>query len=100
PTPATSTLSLHDALPIFPAAASPELALDLPGYLERFGPSPETEAGIRLAAEFLAAWERQQAKPPPPDGFTLVGAKGAGKTTLLRSEEHTSELQSRGHLVC
>src|SRR5215510_15156744 len=34
---------------------------------------------------------------------SVVGANGAGKTTLLlalRSEEHTSELQSRGHLVC
>src|SRR5207253_11072336 len=36
----------------------------------------------------------------------LVGENGAGKSTLVkilagvRSEEHTSELQSRGHLVC
>src|SRR6266508_6040431 len=30
--------------------------------------------------------------------LAFVGAPGAGKTS--RSEEHTSELQSRGHLVC
>src|SRR5687768_17805750 len=33
----------------------------------------------------------------------IVGPNGAGKTTcfnVLRSEEHTSELQSRLHLVC
>src|SRR3712207_8255823 len=33
----------------------------------------------------------------------LVGTNGAGKSTLgdvLRSEEHTSELQSRQYLVC
>src|SRR5690625_5686470 len=33
----------------------------------------------------------------------ISGARGVGKTVLLaqmRSEEHTSELQSRGHLVC
>src|SRR5690625_6809554 len=42
----------------------------------------------------------------------MVGPNGAGKSTILkimagldqpsngRSEEHTSELQSRGHLVC
>src|SRR5690625_7091627 len=36
--------------------------------------------------------------------IALIGKNGVGKTTLLneitRSEEHTSELQSRGHLVC
>src|SRR5207253_4661545 len=30
-----------------------------------------------------------------PEGF-----RGHGIVGLLRSEEHTSELQSRGHLVC
>src|SRR5690554_358599 len=30
--------------------------------------------------------------------FCLIGPAGTGKTT--RSEEHTSELQSRPHLVC
>src|SRR5690625_7990763 len=55
----------------------------------------------------------------PGDRFGIIGPNGSGKTTLLnimakrlcpdqgdvevgetRSEEHTSELQSRGHLVC
>src|SRR5687768_13142477 len=36
-----------------------------------------------------------------PYGMVLVtGPTGSGKTTTLRSEEHTSELQSRLHLVC
>src|SRR2546422_10639843 len=30
----------------------------------------------------------------------LAGFMGSGKTTVGRSEEHTSELQSRLHLVC
>src|SRR5437660_8091815 len=33
-----------------------------------------------------------------PGRILIVGLNGSGKTT--RSEEHTSELQSRGHLVC
>src|SRR5690625_6320324 len=40
-----------------------------------------------------------------PGSLVLIGGDpGIGKSTLLlqisRSEEHTSELQSRGHLVC
>src|SRR5690625_6767434 len=35
---------------------------------------------------------------PADTGGTLRG--GTGGTASLRSEEHTSELQSRGHLVC
>src|SRR5690625_2175247 len=34
----------------------------------------------------------------PPTVILMAGLQGAGKTTT-RSEEHTSELQSRGHLV-
>src|SRR5256884_5949036 len=52
---------------------------------------------------------------PEGEFFALMGPSGSGKTTLLnliagidrpdagsvaRSEEHTSELQSRLHLVC
>src|SRR3712207_288313 len=33
------------------------------------------------------------------EAHALVGENGAGKSTL-RSEEHTSELQSRQYLVC
>src|SRR3712207_8210535 len=36
------------------------------------------------------------------DGAVAVGCRAMGERTLstLRSEEHTSELQSRQHLVC
>src|SRR5690625_6452742 len=35
-----------------------------------------------------------------PDVTFLKCAKSFGKCHGIRSEEHTSELQSRGHLVC
>src|SRR5207253_11245859 len=66
------TLSLHDALPICleERRSQAERAL---GYVELYGTYAETEAVFRVE-RLLQLWER--------------------------SEEHTSELQSRGHLVC
>src|SRR5690625_7052417 len=61
--PAISTLSLHDALPIFRS----------------------TGTGPGAAAPAPGAWD------PQPEEAAWVWP---------RSEEHTSELQSRGHLVC
>src|SRR5439155_26640464 len=83
------TLSLHDALPI-----SNNLGVGFPGAMEnRKRPLKDYQ-------------------PPPPrdqDGgcdygdqcrlhFHFLGQQC--DWTLVRSEEHTSELQSRGHLVC
>src|SRR5438105_5669405 len=78
-TPWTSTLSLHDALPIF----------EQPRVVERDGRRLEQHANRlqerrrepRLARRRLPI-ERDQGADPP------------------RSEEHTSELQSRVDLVC
>src|SRR5439155_19099637 len=65
------TLSLHDALPIYPVADPEDPAVpdpEHPGkFLHPFGEDVEE------LARMLRIW---------------------------RSEEHTSELQSRGHLVC
>src|SRR2546422_9823930 len=69
------TLSLHDALPISPRRRSPC----------RPGPCPE-------------ARRRSSRGPGPPcdRGRTTPPRNRSG----WRSEEHTSELQSRLHLVC
>src|SRR3712207_7429902 len=66
------TLSLHDALPICLCA-----------HLER----------CDIILDFLLCYLMQ------PSGFIILylDAQVAG---LLRSEEHTSELQSRQYLVC
>src|SRR5436305_3730584 len=63
------TLSLHDALPICSATASPSSTRDSPS-------SGRT----------------------PPFGRRPAATRLAGRSA--RSEEHTSELQSRPHLVC
>src|SRR5690625_1302045 len=51
--------------------------------------SEPTDASLRDAVEFAGGTDW--------DGFLAVGGGSAIDT---RSEEHTSELQSRGHLVC
>src|SRR5437870_10705356 len=65
------TLSLHDALPIF--------------LLCEVRHQRRLESLERIGLERLVA--------PVPPHFVRRGG-------LARSEEHTSELQSRGHLVC
>src|SRR5207253_7434190 len=77
------TLSLHDALPILAAWRSDSIA---GAFLS--GPSLEAERGSTktLGAGSPSRTDRAWL----PDESLDHG----------RSEEHTSELQSRGHLVC
>src|SRR3712207_7347879 len=71
------TLSLHDALPIWAAY-----------YLGvRVIPDPQGYAAA------MAYWLGVDKAPP-------VARGGVGLGGMLRSEEHTSELQSRQYLVC
>src|SRR5207253_11194060 len=72
-------LSLHDALPIFTGPCHPGS-----------GSRPTAGDGSpTLATE----WSRRTA-------LRLLRSHGASKSKGCRSEEHTSELQSRGQLVC
>src|SRR5439155_15043973 len=93
PTYQTYPLSLHDALPIFDTEsvyALPRIrGWGFDGQFAELGekhrdgnPSTETRRG---RADL--------------DVSAYVGARGADRVGM-RSEEHTSELQSRGHLVC
>src|SRR3712207_8649990 len=80
------TLSLHDALPISPQRRRVEAHRDVAGP--------------------LAAAEAQLELPAPPGLVDCLEPldRPFGRTDLrrllLRSEEHTSELQSRQYLVC
>src|SRR5207253_9143329 len=95
PTTRTYTLSLHDALPIWRTARLRRLrrgrrpdrggaAAAVPGDPVR----RDREGAPGRVQHAVAAARRRPAdgRPRPHRG--------------LRSEEHTSELQSRGHLVC
>src|SRR5207253_3599865 len=98
-TPQLYTLSLHDALPIFeqgrgvghrlhaqinPGKAAQRLAV-IERVFERF-----IGKGIPLLEKVNAQHPLDADRRPP----------AACPSDSARSEEHTSELQSRGHLVC
>src|SRR5690606_42136495 len=86
-TPAFSTLSLHDALPILLALPIVPQATSFP-WSENFSPArPLTFLYI------LEAWAR-------PRSLGICPAVQDISALLFRSEEHTSELQSRENLVC
>src|SRR3712207_8906185 len=74
------TLSLHDALPISPRTAS----------------SARTGASIRTRSR------RRCGATPRADRSSAAARRSASRRrrTPSRSEEHTSELQSRQYLVC
>src|SRR5439155_27184770 len=94
------TLSLHDALPILPDAAngrSPlpwapacEASLARIVSIGEFGPS---SALVRRATS--AATSLRRSRSTAFSMRSLAQVVSANE----RSEEHTSELQSRGHLV-
>src|SRR5690606_39555931 len=69
------TLSLHDALPILGLARAYGMLFTL------------------LTAIALLVWQ-------PAHAQLRVDISGTGATQYPRSEEHTSELQSRENLVC
>src|SRR5207253_9056218 len=76
------TLSLHDALPICPPRTLTPRATSPTTSQAAWRSSPKTTTSSAASSSAsCAAWDSRPVRPP-------------------RSEEHTSELQSRGHLVC
>src|SRR5207253_9999323 len=98
--PATHTLSLHDALPIFRAEERigvdgipvPLRAVD--GLVADLDERPADRHLADHLARDAAGGDahRRLARGGAPAAAVVVDA--------VRSEEHTSELQSRGHLGC
>src|SRR5207253_7913684 len=69
------------------------------------GPSPTFTSHFTLPVVASSATRLSSSVPrntDPPETATprLLGPQQPRRRRLGRSEEHTSELQSRGHLVC
>src|SRR5205809_2772631 len=81
-----TSLSLHDALPISAGAGRTTV---------------RHSSGARGAARSLRAAAAGSRAPPPRRRAPRARRRGGGaRLPAARSEEHTSELQSRLHLVC
>src|SRR5207302_10481845 len=95
----TYPLSLHDALPISnPIGAIASVAMLLRYGLRLTEAADAVDQAIRAVLD-AGARTRDIAEPGAPAiGTREMGERIAG--VVLRSEEHTSELQSRENLVC
>src|SRR5690606_40101312 len=83
------TLSLHDALPIYPYICSPQKE----GYsVYKRNLMPTISQLVRKGRATITKKSKSVALDSCP--------QRRGVCTRVRSEEHTSELQSRENLVC
>src|SRR5690625_6277784 len=89
-----SPLSLHDALPIF---IDSKVALN--AYDRAVGAESPEEYQLAMS-EHVKAVRKHIDDLASKDYTNLVGMRSPSFVLMFRSEEHTSELQSRGHLVC
>src|SRR5207247_7612750 len=87
-------LSLHDALPIFDRCSQPRSCARQPlrSPARRMVSLPESRHGARSPPAVSHSGIKQASNGQPSERESLNGQ--------LRSEEHTSELQSRVDLVC
>src|SRR5207253_4660071 len=97
PTTALYTLSLHDALPI---CTSHRMSSLLHHRASRVPYAEVTDAGDgQLNRDHHGARRSSSARDLPALPRLAAGGR-VPNDPEQRSEEHTSELQSRGHLVC
>src|SRR5207253_8963543 len=96
-TPEPSTLSLHDALPIC-IDSQRRVALCDP---RRSRCRRESDVFTRPIKRLEGKLDRERdLQGRRVDELQSIRRVDLGTELRIRSEEHTSELQSRGHLVC
>src|SRR5207253_10764957 len=93
------TLSLHDALPIWLCGI---LRFKVSRLRRSDGKEPVRQAEVLDVAEEVASSEEAaiDLTIQKEEQAIMWSALERVPETYRRSEEHTSELQSRGHLVC
>src|SRR5207253_9539607 len=97
---AIDTLSLHDALPIWEWRRMPLRPPLLQVLCRRRGQQLERRPLPRLVTyPEVREWRPGCWNQGPAPRLPKSGYAHAPLAVLARSEEHTSELQSRGHLV-
>src|SRR5207249_10118407 len=96
-TPHTYTLSLHDALPISRKGIRRSLALNGDDF--KIGEAIQDFAELAIEKNRAAIDDNDAAAKRLNIGHIVAGEKNRGFADG-RSEEHTSELQSRFDLVC
>src|SRR5207253_9026420 len=98
-TSAPYTRSLHDALPIYPPRRR-DHALERPAS-RRDGRERQSTSHRDVGNLFCGfVWTRSRIHPGQPRRTICEARLRQLPVRTERSEEHTSELQSRGHLVC
>src|SRR5690606_41811514 len=98
PTTARCPLSLHDALPISKKVGSADVCQEVEERT-RQGPHP-TKNPVQLLHELVRGQHPKVLPQILDEGSHGSHDDVAVVKPLLRSEEHTSELQSREKLVC
>src|SRR5690606_42010167 len=98
--PVLSPLSLRDARPIFPVFANSVMR---GGWTGVYMMSPDSHPIIGAMPDIPGLYvmtgdSGSSFKTAPATGVCLAELMTEGRSTLVRSEEHTSELQSRENL--
>src|SRR5207302_9428090 len=92
-----STLSLHDALPISVRLKHLPTGITVTCQTERSQLS-NREAAMALLRSRV--WEYELSQQPNVGDLRTTQVGAGDRSEKIRSEEHTSELQSRENLVC
>src|SRR5207302_4842562 len=96
----STPLSLHDALPISVELRAPNRVNAEVRPVDVVAVDGEPVGGLRADDELRPAVRPVEARAPDRAGAEVGPVDvGAGEDEAVRSEEHTSELQSRENLV-